>query len=730
MQKKDFKMTVIPIALKRGMLCSLGVMLLCMTCGSALPLTIVQAAANPFRHFRVPTNTAVTTYHNDNLRTGQNFHETILNTNNVNTAQFGKRVSYPVDGQVYAQPLFMPNVIVNGSSYNVVYVATENDSVYAFDADQTSVTVPLWHTSFINPPAVTTVPASEVYGKYPGFDIEPQVGITGTPVIDSNTGTLYVVALTKENGTYVQRLHVLDIQTGKDKPGSPLQIQASVPGTGYDNVNGVISFNAKTGNQRSALLLSNGNVYVSWAAYGDTDPYHGWVIGYHYDGQTLQQLQAAVYNDTPDGQEGGIWMSGAGPSVDENGNIYVVTGNGSFDLNTHIPDLGDSFVKLSTANGLSVADYFTPFDQLCMDGRDFDLGSGGALLLPDQPGPYPHLLVGIGKGERIYVINRDDMGGYTSDPQLQCGGAEEHRTDIDKVVQEFVPPGGDDVFGISAYWGGTASSGQFIYSGGFGAPLRAFSLTNGTLLPTTVNTPETFGFSGTIPSVSSNGNASGTGIVWVIGPASCNGPGCIPSGPATLRAYDATNISQELYNSAQNPARDQLDSYMKFSLPTVANGEVFVGTQTSLSIFGLLNTSSQGTITVDDSVQGTGLDQFNYVGNWGHCINCNFANEGMYDASNSWDDTANDYVTFTFTGTSVSFYGVERPFHGIGMLSIDGGSEVPIDFYAAENLGDQLLWKSPTLSSGTHTLKLRVTGTKDALSSGYYATVDRVDITQ
>src|SRR5437588_2804113 len=310
------------------------------------------------RIVKIASNISVLTFHNYNLRTGQYLHETVLNTSNVNAQSFGKRVSYPVDGQLYAQPLFVNDVIINGHHYNVVYVATEDDSVYAFDADQMHVVAPLWKTSFLHLPDVTAVPASDVFGKYPNHDIQPSVGITSTPVIDLTTNTMYVVAMTKEHGNqYVQRLHALDITTVKDKPGSPFIILASLQGTGYDKSKGtpsIVPFNSREANQRPALLFANGVVYIAWGGFGDTDPYHGWVIGYTYNGAAFQQV--GVFNSTPDGQEGGIWMSGAGPAADAQGNVYLTIGKGSFDLDqtgqrsaplARRQDAGDSCGKLS-----------------------------------------------------------------------------------------------------------------------------------------------------------------------------------------------------------------------------------------------------------------------------------------------------------------------------------------------------------------------------------------------
>jgi hypothetical protein len=572
----------------------------CITIFSLVIITLLGERSTTFADnlhaTAAPANTAVTTYHNDNLRTGQNPNETLLTTGNVNSSQFGKRVTYPVDGQVYGQPLFLPNVTINGSTHNVVYVATENDSVYAFDADQTAATAPLWKTSFLTSSNVTPVPSGDVFTRYTNYDISPQIGITSTPVIDTSTNTLYVVAMTKENGSqYVQRLHALDVTTGLEKPGSPTVIQASVTGTGYDNSGGKITFNPKTENQRAALLLVNGVVYISWSSFGDTDPYHGWLIGYSYTNAALHQV--AVYNDSPNGNEGGIWMSGSGPSADSSGNIYMLTANGTFDLNTGGPDAGDSFLKLSAQNGLSVADYFTPFNQSCLSASDTDLGSGDALLLPDQTGTtYPHLVIGAGKEGRIYVVNRDNMGHYTPVSNLNCSST--GQTTIDKVVQELPPDTvGGGLYANPAYWASTSS--KWVYFGGVDDTLKAFQLTNDTLSSSpTSRTPESFDYPGVTPSISSNGNTSGTGIVWVVGPPnSCSGNGCNPSGAGTLRAYDATNLGNELYNSGQNSSRDQLDSYTKFSVPTIANGKVFVGTQTSLSIYGLLNTQPTPTPT-------------------------------------------------------------------------------------------------------------------------------------
>jgi hypothetical protein len=533
-----------------------------------------------------PLNTTMLTYKNDVSRTGLNPNETILTTANVNVSQFGKRISYSVDGQVYAQPLYVPNLTMGSSTHNVVFVATEHDSVYAFDADQASFSRSsnfLWHTSFINPPNVTTVSSTDVNCT----DLVPEIGITSTPVIDPATNAIYVVATTKENGAIVYRLHALDTATGNEKPGSPTLIQASVAGTGAGSVNGQVPFTPKQERQRAALLFVNGTIYIGWAGYCDNPPYHGWVMGYTYNGSTFQQVY--VYNSTPNGYDGGIWQSGGGLAADSSGNIYAMSGNGEFDLNnTGSVDAGDTFLKWNAQ--LQLTDYFTPFNQSCLDSGDVDLGSSGPLLLPSQSGSTPNELIGMGKEGRIYVVNRDDMGKFTTDPSLNCQTSEQNRTDIDKVVQELPPhTANTGVWGTTAYWNGP--SGQYFYVAGVPDHLKAFSVTNGMLSTSAKSqSPESFGFPSTDPVVSSNGTIVGTAIVWAIDPN------------AVLRAYDASNLSTELYNSAQNTGRDGLDSYVKFTVPTVANGEVFVGTKATLTIFGELPTPAPNNIgTSNDS---------------------------------------------------------------------------------------------------------------------------------
>ena len=395
---------------------------------------------------------------------------------------------------MYAQPLYKFDVVVPGlATLNLVFVATEHDSVYAFNADNAGP--PVWHDSFINPAAgVTTVSDGDLNSN----SISPEVGITGTPVIDPATNTLYVVAFTKEVSggitSYVQRLHALDLATGAEKFGGPVTIQATVPGSGQGSSGGLVSFDAFRENQRPGLLLENGVVYISWASFDDHTPYHGWVIG--YNAQTLQQV--AVFNTTPDGGLGGIWQSGGAPAADAAGNIYVVTGNGTFDANAATApnqDYGDTFLELSsTASGLSVKSYFTPFNQATLDARDEDLGSAGPIVMPSQPGPSPDLLIGAGKEGKVYVLNRDALGGF--DPST------------DNVVQEL-PQAITGAFDTPAYFNGQ------VYFGSSGDSLKAFTLSDGLLSSSpTSQSSVVFGYPGATPSISADGTANA--IVWVI----------------------------------------------------------------------------------------------------------------------------------------------------------------------------------------------------------------------
>lgn len=376
----------------------------------------------------------VLTYHNDNLRTGQNLQETILTPKNVNTSAFGKVFSYPVDGAIYAQPLYIKNLPMGDrGTRNVVYVVTEHDSVYAFDADQNAPRPPLWQDSFLDLGSnVTPVPCADEPEACDMLGTE--IGITSTPVIDLNTETLYVCAFTKERGNYTYRLHALDLVTGSEKFEGPVLVGGMVPGTGDGTDGKNVAFNPYYHLQRSALLLANDTVYIAFASFGDTPPYHGWLFGYW--SHTLRQR--AVLNLTPNGGAGGIWEGGNGAASDTDGNVYLVTGNGTFDA-VGGQDFGSSFVKLlPKASSLLVVDSFTPFNYEDLNNRDYDVGSGGPLLLPDQVGNHPHMMLAGGKEGTLYLVDRDNMGRF-------------HEGDNSQIVQSLpniVAP----VFSTPAYW--------------------------------------------------------------------------------------------------------------------------------------------------------------------------------------------------------------------------------------------------------------------------------------
>ena len=500
----------------------------------------------------------VFTQHNDIGRTGQNLGETALTTAAVQ-ANFGKKFSQPVDGFIYAQPLYVPNVAIQGKgTHNVVYVVTENDSVYAFDADASMAA--LWQVTLLDSahgagsgalPIDSTDPSQNACS-----DLIPKSGVTSTPTIDPSTGTMYVESKTKENGNFFHRLHALDITNGAEKVSPPTTITTT-------------NFNSLMQTNRPGLLLLNGVVYVAYASDCDNQPYHGWIFA--YDATTLSQL--AVFNESPNGREGGFWMSGAGVAADSNGNIFVSSGNGDFDT-AHVPaqDLGDTDMKLfMSGSAFSLIDYFTPFDQHTLDQNDADLGSGGVLLLPDQGGTTPHEFVQVGKEGTIYVINRDQM---TAGNQHYCSGCASD-TQIKQELQSEVGP----MFSVPAYWNGS------VYFWGIFDKLVAYPVANGTLALAPSSTSGTqLGFPGATPSISAHGTLGG--IVWAIDSTNYGQPDQPSAGPAVLHAFDATNVGTELYNSS-NLVADKAGNAVKFTVPTIANGKVYVGTQTELDVYGL-----------------------------------------------------------------------------------------------------------------------------------------------
>jgi hypothetical protein len=509
-----------------------------------------------------PSSVNVLTYHNDIGRTGQNLNETILTTSSLNSTNFGKKSFLSTDGLVDAEPLYVSNLNIGGTTHNVVFVATEHDSVYAFDADTFAQ---LWKVSMLGSGETTSDPVGGC------GQVSPEIGITSTPVIDLNAGPngiIYLVAMSRNQSTnpvtYIQRLHALDLTTGADIAGSPVTIQASYPGTGAGSDGTNVIFNPRQYKERASLLLLNGVIYTGWASHCDAGPYTGWIIGYNQS----SLAQTSVLDITPNGGDGAIWMAGAGLAADSSGFIYFLAANGTFDdtLNSSgFPengDYGNAFVKLSTTgNKLAVADYFTMHNTDAESGADQDLGSGGAMVLPDQKDNAQntwHLAVGAGKDSNMYVVNRDMMGKFN--------------TSNDSAIYQELDgslPGG--IWSMPAYFNGT------VYYGSVNASLQAFPIANAKLATAASSkSSASFGYPGTTPSISANGSSNG--IVWAIQ----NG------GTAVLHAYDATNLATELYNSSQAANGRDNFSGNKYITPMIANGKVYVGTPTGVIVFGML----------------------------------------------------------------------------------------------------------------------------------------------
>ena len=518
----------------------------------SIPLALTVAA---------PTGKDAITYHYDNGRTGLNPNETILTPANVNSATFGKLNFIAVDGKVDAEPLYLSAVVINGQTHNVLYIVTEHDSVYAFDADNGSQ---LWKDSALG----TAESTSDDHGC---FQITPEIGITSTPVIDRSSGTngtIFIVAMSKDGGgAYHQRIHALDITTGAETAGSPTEIAGSYPGTGDNSKNGSVLFAPGQYAERAGILLMNQTLYLGWTSHCDQRPYTGWVMA--YSESTLKQTQ--ILNLTPNGSEGSIWMSGAGLAGDTSGNIYFLDANGTLDptLNTNgFPinaDYGNAILKLSTANNsLVVADYFEPYNSISESSADQDLGSGGALLLPDltdSTGKVRHLIVGAGKDGNIYLGDRDNLGKYNS----------ANNNNLYQVLTNALPNG---AWSMPAYFNNT------VYYGGVNDVLKAYAITNAKLGSTpSSKSAMPFNYPGATPGVSSNGTTNG--IVWALESST--------GSPAVLHAYDATNLAKELYNSSQASGnRDSFGNGNKFITPLIINGKVYVGTPSGVAVFGLL----------------------------------------------------------------------------------------------------------------------------------------------
>jgi len=533
----------------RWLICALPVWFLAIiivACGSS--------GGNSAHHSTTSGATDVVTYHNDLARTGQNLTETVLTPSNVNSSSFGKLGFFSVDGKVDAEPLLLAGIDLGSQgTHDILYVVTEHDSVYAMDAASGTV---YWRVSLLGAGETT----SDNHGC---SQITPEIGITSTPVIDRGHNVIYAVAMSKDgSGNYSQRLHALNLATGAEMLGGPVTISASYPGGGEEGSAGTQKFMPGQHAERAGLLLLNGVIYTMWTSHCDIQPYTGWVIA--YNASTL--AQAAVLNVTPNGSEGSMWMSGTAPAADASGNIYFLDANGTFDTTLDVngfpnrEDFGNSFMKLSIANGLAVSDYFATFDTVHQSSLDQDLGSGGALVLPDltdASGGVRHLAVGAGKDRKIYVVDRDNMGKFNPS--------------ANNIYQEIKGVLGGGVFGMPAYFNNT------VYYGAVGDRLKAFPIAAARLASTPASQSGTsFPYPGATPSVSADG--SNNGIIW----AAENGSA------AALHAYDASNLGHELYNSNQAGSRDKFGAGNKFITPMIANGRVYVGTTNGVALFGEL----------------------------------------------------------------------------------------------------------------------------------------------
>lgn len=516
---------------------------------------------------------AVLTARGDLSRLGLDDAETALSQAALASGHFGKRVGYPVDGKIYAQPLYVPTLRIDGGVHDVAIVATEHDSVYAFDADAASPAVlPLWHVSLLQPGARTFQAATDRVAKNRTCgSITSEVGITSTPVIDWATQTIYVMALDVERGALTYRLHALALSTGADTRPSAV-VSASVNGSGLDAVNGDVAFRATEEQQRMGLTEVNGVIYAGFASWCGWAPYHGWVLGYSAATLTRQ----IIFNTSPDSWGSGLWESEGGITVDAHGHLYLVTGNGPFDLDRGGRDLGDSVLEVVPEHGtLHILDYFTPFDQLCRAAHDQDLGSGSPLVIPGEDE-----LVLSSKTGAVYVLSEASLGRYHA-VSAPCGRAAEKRTNIDTIKQELsfdTVRGG--MWGTWAYWSQNGAS--YVYGSGSTSRLTQYRvLPGGTIASAPVaEAPLAYSYPGSIPVVTGNQGRPGSGVVWTVD----------QTHGATLRAFAADDVARQLWTSAADPARDGLDpgEFDHFTVPTTADGLVIVGDQRHLEIYGVL----------------------------------------------------------------------------------------------------------------------------------------------
>jgi hypothetical protein len=616
--------------------------------------------------FAVPTSRAqvnIFAERYDNSRTGSNLSETQLNTSNVNVSQFGKLWTYPVDGSIQAQPLYVSNLAISGQgNLNVLFVVTMNDVIYALNADSNAGPNGgvLWKRDFRNPTAgVTPVPIRDIVGT-DGLNITGNVGIESTPVIDPTSNTIYLVVRTKETSgssvQYFQRLHALDITNGNGKFGGPTVIQGSVKGIGTASSGATITFNALIHNQRASLAIANGMIFIAWASHEDLNPYHGWIMT--YNAQTLQQ--SGIFNSSPNGSEGGIWMAGHAPAVDSIGNVYYTVGNGDWDGTTNF---GESLLKFSTSSGgLSLVDWFTPDNWSTLNGTDADLGSTGPLLVPGT-----NLLVGGGKQSVFYVVQLSNLG------HEQSGNGQ--------IVQHF-STGGGQIKGGPVFWNRTTGAGPTMYVWADNDYLKAFHF-NGSSFDTSPISKSTFqdpsGSSGGVLTISSNGSTSGTGIVWSSMPLSQDGDHGTVQG--VIRAFDANNLTNELWNSEQNSSRDSTGLWPKFSPPTVINGKMYMASFSNvLNVYGLISGSP------DFTISGTpATSSVNQGGNVSYTISVGALNG--------------------FTG-SVS----------LSVSGLPGGAVASVNPTSVGAGGSSTLTVSTTSSTPTGSSTLTVTGTSGSLT--------------
>jgi hypothetical protein len=698
-----------------------------------LVIAAVLALCSPALQAQV----SVTTYHNDNARTGQNTQEMTLTPANVNSGQFGKLFTITVDGVVYAQPLYLSNVSVGGGAHTVLYVATQHDTIYAFDADTGKV---YWQKSLI-PAGGSTANSSTDLGCN---DIEREVGITGTPVIDSTNGTLYAVAKVKLNGAILQYLHALDVSTGAEKFAGPVNIQAAVPGKSGDGDGTMVTFNPRQENQRAALLLVNGHVVIAWSAHCDQPPWHGWVMSY---GATTLTLEG-TYIASPNGYGNGIWMSGGGLAADPSGNVYLATGNGPWNA----VDRGNSVLKLGPPSGatLPLVDYFTPFNQSALTGKDNDLSAGGLVLLPALSNG-KQLLTIIGKAGTLYLADRNNLGKYCPALTPAC------TTSNTNIVQE-IPGAFSGLWGAPAYWNGNLYWASGNENTATAEPLKAFSFNanNSGLISTTPTSvsAKAFIFAGPVPSISANGSTNG--IVWGLDNSEYRSTCIGGTACQVLYAYDATNLGKMLYNSDQAANnRDVPGSAVKFTTPTVANGKVYVPTGESIAVFGLLNGaaptataptfspaegtfSSTQTVTLSDTTPGAVI-YYTTNGSTPTTSSAKYAAAltigttttlkaiasatGYYTSAVS---SATYDISFPGSSSSVDLaaaFNVFAVFNN-GSAVTNGGLDTHGSAYSANLLGSSVNWAGVTFKLGAAGAASAVAGSTLALPAGKFATLN------